>query len=191
MNTCLRYLVTNEAPEFIELAVQQYRNATTMTPKLGALSALLSVETPWGETLLDEFWKEFNQYPTLVDKWFSLQASAKTLGIHRVKQLLKHPAFDWKRPNRVYALLGGFFYGNMEHFHHASGSGYALLFETVAHLDSINPQVAARLLTALGSWHNWEAERRDLIQTGLATLGQQKLSKGVYEIVQKNIAAVE
>ena len=66
--------------------------------------------------------------------------------------LTAHPAFSMSNPNRVRALFGSFAMSNQTQFNRADGAGYDLLADTVLALDKKNPQVAARLLTALKSW---------------------------------------
>ncbi len=62
-------------------------------------------------------------------------------------------------PNRMRALIGGFS-ANATQFNRADGAGYDFLCEVVLTLDPTNPQVAARLLTALRSWRSLEAGRQ-------------------------------
>ena len=66
----------------------------------------------------------------------------------RVRELLAHPAFDLKVPNKVYALIRAFG-SNHVRFHAADGGGYAFLADQVIALDALNPQVAARMARAL------------------------------------------
>ncbi len=63
-------------------------------------------------------------------------------------------------PNRVRALVGSFSMANPTQFARADGAGFALVADVVKALDSTNPQVAARLLTAFGSWRRLEKNRR-------------------------------
>ena len=51
-----------------------------------------------------------------------------------VRELMKHPAFDIKNPNRVRALIGAFS-GNHLRFHGADGEGYRLVGEVIRILD--------------------------------------------------------
>ena len=64
-------------------------------------------------------------------------------------QLLAHPAFNLKNPNRARSLIFSFCAANPAQFHAADGSGYAFWAEQVLALDAINPQVAARLARSL------------------------------------------
>ncbi|KAF1853494.1 hypothetical protein Lal_00046450 [Lupinus albus] len=78
----------------------------------------------------------------------------------RIERLKAHPAFSMTNPNRVRALIGSFSMANPTQFARTDGAGFALVAETVKALDSANPQVAARLLTAFGSWRRLEKNRR-------------------------------
>ena len=72
---------------------------------------------------------------------------------------MNHHGFSLANPNRVRALIGGFT-ANQTQFNRADGAGFALLEEVVATLDPTNPQIAARLLTAMRSWRSLEDVRR-------------------------------
>lgn len=64
--------------------------------------------------------------------------------IENVQNLLNHPGFDLRNPNKVYSLIGGFC-GSIVNFHAKDGSGYKFLGEVVMQLDKINPQVSSEL----------------------------------------------
>src|ERR1700727_1733753 len=70
----------------------------------------------------------------------------------RVRALTSHPVFSLANPNRVRALIGNFAQANQTQFNRADGAGYAFHADTMIALDAINPQVAARLMTAFRSW---------------------------------------
>ena len=76
---------------------------------------------------------------------------------------MSHHAFSLANPNRVRSLIGGFS-ANATQFNRADGAGYDLLAEIVLTLDGPNPQIAARLLTAMRSWRSLEPERREKAQ---------------------------
>ena len=96
-------------------------------------------------------------------RWWSTSGSrsrpgSRTSGaVERVEALLAHPAFTWSNPNRVRAVLGAFAMANLLGFHRRDGAGYRLLADKVLELDRLNPQVAARLLAALGRWRRFDA----------------------------------
>ena len=70
--------------------------------------------------------------------------------LERVRGLMRHPAFALTNPNRTRALIGGFA-ANPTQFNRPDGAGYDLLADVVLQLDATNPQIAARLLTAMRS----------------------------------------
>ena len=69
--------------------------------------------------------------------------------------------------------------------------GMHLSFDTVLALYSKNPQLAARLLSALRSWRVLEPQRRALAQATLArVLAAPSLSPDVSDIAQRALAEV-
>jgi aminopeptidase N len=127
--------------------------------------------------------------PLLVDKWLAVQASSRladTLG--RVKQLLGHPAFDLKVPNKVYALIRSFA-ANHVRFHAADGGGYAFLADQIIALNALNPQVAARMARAFDRWKKFDEQRKMRAKRQLERIRDtDKLSKDVAEIVSKALS---
>ena len=112
------------------------------------------------EHALEAFGRRYAVEPLILDKWFALQAQIpERETLERVRGLMNHHAFSLANPNRVRALIGGFT-ANQRQFNRADGSGFALLEEVVTALDPTNPQIAARLLTAMRSWRSLEDVRR-------------------------------
>ncbi|WP_238180383.1 aminopeptidase N C-terminal domain-containing protein, partial [Methylobacterium haplocladii] len=69
------------------------------------------------------------------------------------------------------------------------GAGYALVAETVLALDKRNPQIAARLLTAFGSWRQLEPVRRVAAEGALRGIaGAGGLSRDVVDIAGRSLA---
>ena len=87
------------------------------------------------------------------------------------------------------ALIGAFAMSNQKEFNRADGAGYDFLVDTVFALDSKNPQVAARLLSALKSWRVLEPARRALAEASLRRVAAQpSLSRDVNDIVERALA---
>ena len=102
---------------------------------------------------------------------------------------MAHPSFSIRNPNKVRAVLGGFSLANPTRFHAADGSGYAFLADRILELDGINPQVGARLLTALGRWRRFGEPRRAFMRAELERiLGRRALSPDIYEIASRSLA---
>jgi aminopeptidase N len=105
-----------------------------------------------------------------------------------VKQLLKHPAFDIKVPNKVYALIRTFA-ANHVRFHAADGSGYGFLADQVIAINRFNPQVAARMARGFDRWKKFDTGRQAHALTALERISSTKgVSKGVLEIATRALA---
>ena len=92
-------------------------------------------------------------------------------------------------PNRVRALIGAFAMANQTQCNRADGAGYDFIVDTVLALDPKNPQLAARLLSALKSWRVLEPTRRALAQAALRRVADTaSLSRDVGDIVQRALA---
>jgi len=78
--------------------------------------------------------------------------------------------------------------GNQLHFHAADGAGYRFLGDHVLKLDSLNPQVAARLCGAFETWRRFDSRRQQLIREQLTRINKTKdLSRNVLEITEKTL----
>ncbi|MGY6570962.1 MAG: aminopeptidase N [Salinarimonas sp.] len=174
------------------LIAVQYDAADNMTDRLAALSAAIHgarVDDALRERLLSDFRTRFDHEPLVLDKWFALQATvaeADTLG--RVQELMQDPAFSINNPNRVRALIGAFAMSNPTQFNRADGAGYAFVTQQVADLDTRNPQLAARLLTAFNTWRVLEPGRRDKARAALESVAARDgLSRDVADIVHRTL----
>ncbi len=191
-NLCLSYLLRGNEARWAGVAYQQFQTANNMTDQLAALRMLVAAKQVESEKLanqaLDDFYKRWCDEPLVVDQWLSVQAVTQKPGaLSAVKALINHPAFEFKNPNKVRALIGAFCSQNHLGFHDASGAGYEFLAEQVIALDSINPQIAARLLTPLTRWKKYDANRQRLMQAELLRIKSiSSLSKDVYEVVEKS-----
>ena len=121
-----------------------------------------------------------------MDKWLAVQATSRRPDTPaRVRELLAHPAFDLKVPNKVYSLIRAFA-ANHVRFHGADGGGYAFLADQVLALDRLNPQVAARIARGFDRWKRFDAGRQAKAKAQLERIRDADgLSKDVAEIVTK------
>ena len=124
----------------------------------------------------------------MVDKWLAVQAASRLpRTLARVRELLAHPAFDLKVPNKVYALIRSFS-ANHVRFHAADGAGYAFLADRVIELNGLNPQVAARMARGFDRWRKFDAGRQAKARAALERIRDaQGLSRDVAEIVGKSL----
>jgi aminopeptidase N len=183
---CLSYLVELGHDN---LAGQQFAKATTMTDSMGALAALNHGDNPLREQCLGSFHDRWQHDSLVMDKWFSLQAMAQREGaLDAVRELMQHPLFSIRNPNKVRALIGAFAQGNPTAFHKKDGSGYAFLADQIIELDGLNPQVAARMVRPLSRWRRFDEERQALMQSALRRIHDHEgISRDVYELVSKSL----
>jgi aminopeptidase N len=190
-NVCLDLLVATGRPDAVSLAAQQYQAADNMTDRMAALSTLSLRDVPERTAALDDFYTRFGDDPLIVDKWFTLQATIpEPATLDRVKALTGHAAFSFANPNRVRALIHAFALANPKEFNRADGTGYDFIADTVLALDRKNPQLAARLLSALKSWRMLEPGRRAMAEKALQRVAAAPApSPDVADIVQRALAA--
>ncbi len=188
-NTALAYLTVDHGPEAAAMAKECFDRADNMTDTIAALAILTEIEGPERVAALEVFETRWQDNEQVMDKWFALQAMACSPDtLSRVKALTKHPRFDIRNPNKVRSLVGAFAMANPVGFHAKDGSGYAFLADSVIELDSLNPQVAARMLGALGSWRRYDADRQGLMRAQLERIvAVPVLSKDSYEIASKSL----
>jgi aminopeptidase N len=165
-----------------------------MTDRQAALSALLNADskaaTKAAGKSLKHFYKDFKNEPLVIDKWFMLQGMAHTTDVAALRELMQHPAFTLKNPNRARSLIFSFCNANPARFHATDGSGYAFWAEQVIALNAINPQVAARLARSLDRWRKYAPKAQEQMLLALQKVANsKKLSKDVQEVVAKSLAA--
>ena len=188
-NLALSYIAELDDADAHALAQAQYDAANNMTDRMASLSALANSQAPSKAAALAQFYSDFEQEPLVIDKWFSLQAMARTTDVTTVRKLMQHPAFSIKNPNRARSLIFSFCNGNPSRFHAADGSGYVFWAEQVIALDAINPQVGARLARSLDRWRKYAPELQEKMHAALKRVAAAKLSKDTKEVVTKSLAA--
>ncbi len=189
-NTCLAFLMALEDAEVTALCVAQFGSATNMTDCSAALGLLCDTAGPERDAALADFYGRWKGDALVIDKWFSLQATADLPDVlARVEGLLAHPDFTLKTPNRARSLIGAFAAGNPAAFHAADGSGYRFLADRVLEVNALNPQLASRLIDPLLGWRRLDTRRQELIRAELGRiLAAEGLSKDVFEKASKAIA---
>ena len=188
-NTCLHYLSVLASDSSKQLCQQQFINANNFTDRCAALTSVLEInDKALSEQLLNQAWDTWKDESLAVNTWFQLQGRSEVWGTtEKVKQLLKHPAFEIKNPNKVRALIGAYVGANTANFHAESGEGYQLLKEIVLTLDALNPQIASRLVMPLTRWQSYDEATASRMTSELQALAGHKLSKDLYEVVEKSL----
>jgi aminopeptidase N len=174
------------------VAYQRFKDASNMTDRQGALTALLVSGCDLADAALERFHAMFKDDALVLDKWFSLQATAPEHDgrvFERVKRLLAHPDFSLANPNRARSVIGAFCMGNPAAFHRADGAGYAFWVDRVLELDTVNPQLASRVARALDRWAKLAEPYRSAARAAIARVAAHpKLSNDTQEIVSRALA---
>ena len=189
-NTCLDLLVATRRADTISLAARQYQAADNMTDRMAALATLSLCDVPERTAALEDFYNRYADDPLIVDKWLTLQATIpEPATLERVKALTQHRAFSFANPNRVRALIHAFALANQKEFNRADGAGYDFIVDIVLALDRKNPQLAARLVSALKTWRMLEPMRRARAQAALQRVAAaSSRSVDVDDIVHRALA---
>ena len=191
----LEYLALGAADfrrgEIADMLERHYREADNLTDRRAVLAALL--ENDWlpaelRDSILADFFNQWQHEALVVDVWFGLQAA--NLSLDGVAALEQHAAFDAKNPNKIRAVYGAFGNANYRAFHADDGSGYEYLAGRIIALNRVNPNVAARLLTPLSQWQRYAASRQAQMRSALERIASvEGLSPNVFEIVNNSLAA--
>jgi aminopeptidase N len=188
-NTLLGYLTATDGTGCAALATAHYETSNNMTDRMAALSCLISNKNANRDNILTGFHSEFKDYPLVIDKWFGVQASANRDDIFEQLEILKsHSDFSMTNPNRVRSLYSAFTMNNVLAFHDKSGRGYNFLKEGIIELNTVNPQIAARMVTPLREWRRYTPDRQEKMKAALQEiLSLENLSPNVFELVSKSL----
>ena len=173
-------------------AYQRFKDAGNMTDRFNALAALVTTGHELAGPALQRFHALFKDEELVLDKWFALQAGAPDRGgdvLPAVKQLMKHPDFNIRNPNRARSVIFSYCSANPGGFHRPDAAGYVFWSDRVIELDGINPQVAARLARALDRWKKLVEPMRGAAREAIARVAAKPdLSNDVREVVTRALA---
>ncbi|MDH6230049.1 aminopeptidase N [Mesorhizobium soli] len=189
-NVLLDYL--SALPGGVGLAADHFAGATNMTDRAAAMGILAHRHrgSQQATDALAAFEAKYRGDALVMDKWFQIQASTPGAeAVDIVRSLMEHPAFSMSNPNRVRSLIGTFASANQTGFHRADGAGYKLFVDTVLAVEKRNPQVAARLATALRSWRSLEPGRQAKAREALLAISSTpNLSADLRDIIERTLA---
>ena len=193
--TALTYLclaaTASSNDEWPNKTLQRFKDASNMTDRFNALSALATSGHVLAAPALAHFHGMFRDEALVIDKWFSLQAASPDRNgniLPSVKQLMKHSDFSLKNPNRARSVISTYC-GNAAAFHRLDAAGYVFWSERVIELDAMNPQVAARLARALDRWSKLAEPYRSAAREAIARVAAKNdLSKDTLEVVTRALA---
>ena len=182
----------NGNPVWPGKALQRVKDAGNMTDRFNALSALVSSGQPLAVDALRRFHTLFHSDALVLDKWFALQAGAPDHEgdiLPQVRQLLGHPDFNLKNPNRARSVIFSYCNANPGAFHRRDAAGYVFWSERVIDIDAFNPQVAARLARALDRWSKLAEPYRSAAREAITRVAAKSdLSNDVREVVTRALA---
>jgi len=172
---------------------QQFKDASNMTDRFNALSALVVSGHALANDALALFHKLFQHEALVIDKWFALQAGAPDCAgdvLPRVRQLMQHADFSLRNPNRARSLIFSYCSANPAAFHRADAAGYVYWSEQVLALDAINPQVAARLARAMDRWSRLAEPYRSAAKVAIERVAAKTdLSNDVREVISRALSS--
>ena len=172
--------------------LQRFKEASNMTDRFNALAALVGSGHALAAQALARFHALFKDEALVLDKWFALQAGTSDRGgqvLPAVRQLMAHPDFNLRNPNRARSVIFSYCSANPGGFHRADAAGYVFWAERVMELDGINPQVAARLARALDRWKKLAEPYRSAAREALVRVAAKPdLSNDVREVVDRALA---
>lgn len=188
-NGILSYLTTTAGTGCAKCAKEHYFAANNMTDRVAALACLAINKNSEREEVFTDFYERYKDYPLVIDKWFSLQATTMRADIiDQLHTLKSHPDFNIKNPNRARSLFAAFAMNNPAAFHAKDGSGYLFLRDAVKELNAINPQIAARLLTPMREWKRYTLDRQEKMKAALEDiLSIPNIAPDVFEIASKSL----
>ncbi len=174
-------------------AFQRFKDAAHMTDRLGALAALVNSHAERATPALERFHAMFKGEALVIDKWFALQATAPEVDgkvFARALELLKHPDFSIRNPNRARSLIASLCMMNPAAFHRADAAGYVFWADRVLELDAANPQLAARMARIMDRWSRLAEPYRSAAHQAISRVAAKPdLSSDVREIVSRALAA--
>ncbi|GAB1394575.1 aminopeptidase N [Rhodocyclaceae bacterium] len=184
-NACLAYLAEADVAGTVPRLMEQFGTGSNMTDVIAALGILANLDVPERGIALTAFHEQWQDEALVVDKWLNVQATSRLPGTTaRVRELMRHPAFDLKNPNKVYALVRAFCGANPRHFHAADGSGYALAADVILELQAINPQVASRIARSFDRWRQFDTGRQAHARAALMRVQAcDNLARDVAEVI--------
>jgi aminopeptidase N len=187
---CLDYLSVLQQEEYQQLVTSQYYHSDNMTEQLAALKAASLNNLSCFNDLMAHYANRWQENTLVMDKWFSLKAQQDSETIYeQMAELLVHSKFSLENPNRARSLIGAFS-NNIRYFHCLSGRGYRFLGDQLIKLNSINPQVASRLITPLIQYKSFDKQRQQLMLSQLQRLkALDDLSKDLQEKIDAALSA--
>ncbi|WP_269606265.1 aminopeptidase N [Prochlorococcus marinus] len=157
---------------------------SSMTISRAALAALKPLDCPETEEASNLFFNLWKDNPVVLDSWFAYEASRPNKkGIDVIEKLLSHSKFDWKAPNSIRAVLGGFS-KNIELFHSLDGQGYLFMADKLIEVDKMNPITASRMVKTFSKWKTYVDKNKEGMYTSILKINKANISSNTREVVE-------
>ena len=189
LHTALGLLVDSDSAWLVK-ARDLYYSATNLSDRLCAAHLVVhSGDEIHRAEVLEHFFDQWKSENLVVNQWFVMQATRPGVAtVSDVQALTTHHAFDWRNPNKVRSLISAFAGANPTAFHALDGSGYRILGEAVRHLQSDNPQIAARMLGPMTRWRRYAHGQASMRQELESVAALPNLSQDVFEVVSRSLS---
>ena len=162
---------------------------SNMTLSQGALAAVNNRPTVVRDSVLAAFHDRWQNNALVLEKWFSFESMSCISGrIERLEELMQHPAFDPKNPNKLRVVLGAFMTGNPIRFYAADGSGFEFIADCLIDIDKRNPQLAARMALPLTRMGAYSDARQHQMRQVLERMQTAVQSTDLGEVIEKALA---
>jgi len=184
---CLDLLMATGDTAVAELCLSRVLQGGTMTERFDALACLVDFDGPQRDRALSAFYERWQAHPTVVSKWFAVQAASRSHGaLDRIMALQGHTAFDMNNLSLLMAFYGSFFRQNRFTFHEPGGRGYEWLADLLLMSDRMGRSGGAWLTPQLSQWRRHPPVRQALMRRSLERmLGAPDISNGLRGIVQR------
>ena len=183
LGTIWSYLALAGDAKTKKICVESIVNSsmTISRAALAALKPLDSYETKEASNLFYDIWKD---NLVVLDSWFAYEASRPNKqGIDIIENLLSHSKFDWKAPNAIRAVLGGFS-KNIESFHSSDGKGYLFMADKLIEVDKFNPITASRMVKVFSKWKTYIGTNKEKMYKAILKINEASISSNTREVVE-------
>ena len=187
INSLLELLSYSEnTSNILSLAESQYKESSTMTLRLAALSHIDRISTIDRHPFMQDFIDQFGTNALVMMKYFTIIGwSSRDDSVERIIQTQQESFYQKILPNHAKSLFGSFS-RNLESFHKKDGSGYCLLTDFILEIDHINHHTAARMSGAFKLFPKLNLESQNIMRPYLEKiLKKEWLSKNTEEIINK------
>lgn len=176
--------------EFAKNIAEKFCNSKIMEIKIMGLISCIKHNNSNSIKILTKFYNEFKNDKIVLEKWFLIKSSYNNSyfdGINTIKDVLKNKNFEYKNPNFVRAIFGGFQNNNIELFHAKDNSGYKFVADQISLIDKINPQTAARIIIPMTNISKFNKNTKNRIKKYLNIILKSNPSNDVFEVISKSL----